>query len=78
MENIWTKVLVETSNDGGETWKKDTRYFFGDISKKDLSNDNQFSQIENKRKIVLESIVYTDNDILTFTPDTDIIKEVKL
>ena len=53
MENIWTKVLVETSNDGGETWKKDTRYFFGDISKKDLSNDNQFSQIENKRKIVL-------------------------
>jgi hypothetical protein len=39
MENIWTKVLVETSNDGGETWKK---------------------------------------DILTFTPDTDIIKEVKL
>lgn len=28
--------------------------------------------------IVLESIVYTDTDILTFTPDTDIIKEVKL
>jgi hypothetical protein len=26
MENIWTKVLVETSNYKGETWKKDTRF----------------------------------------------------
>ncbi len=55
-----------------------TRYYCGDLTKSDLTNDNQFSEIENKRKIVLESLVYTDKSTLEFKPNTDIIKEVKL
>lgn len=73
MENIWTKVTIEISKDEGKTWDRDTRFYCGD-----LTNDNQFSKIENKRKVVLESLVYTDKSTSEFKPDTDIIKEVKL
>ena len=72
MENIWTKVLVETSNDKGETWKKDTRYYCGDITK-----ENKFEDSDVKKHTYV-SLVYTDKSTSEFKPDTDIIKEVKL